>query len=478
MRSNKQEIMYTIQGMTCTGCAMKIERLLKQMPGVQEVRVHYATGKAQIIYDADVVSAEEIAEKIQILGYEVVLQEGVDKRLQPVVQLAGALIVLLAIYKLLSWFGITDIFYIFPEAKAGMGYGMLFMIGLFTSIHCVAMCGGLHLSQCMHSRGEASACAEKQAAALKPSLLYNLGRIVSYTLMGALIGLLGMAVSFSSGTKGFIQVVAGVFMIVMGLNMLQLFPGLRQLQFRLPQGIGHKLYALKEGKGPFVIGLLNGLMPCGPLQAMQLYALSSGSPLRGALAMLFFGLGTMPLLLGLGFLSTVLSKRFTKRVMTAGAALVVIFGVSMLNSGLALAGVSYAATANAAQSDAQANTQIEIVDGVQIVRTSVQIGRYEPIAVQKGIPVKWIITVEEGNLNSCNYRMVIPAYNIEKQLEYGENIIEFTPDEAGTFAYSCWMGMIRSSITVVEAGEPIPEPEQISVPYSSGMSCCGTCCGV
>lgn len=264
MRSNKQEIMYTIQGMTCTGCAMKIERLLKQMPGVQEVRVHYATGKAQIIYDADVVSAEEIAEKIQILGYEVVLQEGVDKRLQPVVQLAGALIVLLAIYKLLSWFGITDIFYIFPEAKAGMGYGMLFMIGLFTSIHCVAMCGGLHLSQCMHSRGEASACAGKQAAALKPSLLYNLGRIVSYTLMGALIGLLGMAVSFSSGTKGFIQVVAGVFMIVMGLNMLQLFPGLRQLQFRLPQGIGHKLYALKEGKGPFVIGLLNGLMPCGP----------------------------------------------------------------------------------------------------------------------------------------------------------------------------------------------------------------------
>lgn len=145
---------------------------------------------------------------------------------------------------------------------------------------------------------------------------------------------------------------------------------------------------------------------------------------------------------------------------------------------MALAGVSYAATANAAQSDAQANTQIEIVDGVQIVRTSVQIGRYEPIAVQKGIPVKWIITVEEGNLNSCNYRMVIPAYNIEKQLEYGENIIEFTPDEAGTFAYSCWMGMIRSSITVVEAGEPIPEPEQISVPYSGGMSCCGTCCGV
>lgn len=115
---------------------------------------------------------------------------------------------------------------------------------------------------------------------------------------------------------------------------------------------------------------------------------------------------------------------------------------------------------------------------MQIVRTSLQGGRYEPIAVQKDVPVKWVITVEKGDLNGCNYRMVIPEYDIEKQLEYGENVIEFTPDEAGTFAYSCWMGMIRSSITVVEAGEPIPEPEQISVPYSGGMSCCGTCCGV
>ncbi len=474
MWSDKQEIIYTIQGMTCAGCAMKIERLLRQMPGVQEARVQYAAGKARIIYEESLISADEIAEKIQSLGYEVASQKCIDQKLRPVGQLAGALIVLLAVYNLLRWFGITDIFYMFPEAKAGMGYGMLFMIGLFTSIHCVAMCGGIHLSQCMQNGAKPGVCAANRAASLKPSLLYNLGRILSYTLIGALIGLLGMAISFSSSIKGLIQVLAGVFMIVMGLNMLQLFPGLRLLQFRLPQGIGHKIYALKEGKGPFVIGLLNGLMPCGPLQAMQLYALSSGSPIKGALAMLFFGLGTMPLLFGLGLLSTVLSRKFTKKVMTAGAALVVIFGVSMLNSGLALAGVSYAATANAAQTGAQ----LEMDNGVQIVRTSLQGGRYEPIAVQKDVPVKWVITVEKGDLNGCNYRMVIPEYDIEKQLEYGENIIEFTPDEAGTFAYSCWMGMIRSSITVVEAGEPIPEPEQISVPYSGGMSCCGTCCGV
>lgn len=474
MRNDKQEIIYTIQGMTCAGCAMKIERLLRKMPGVQEARVQYAAGKARIIYEESLISTDEIAEKIQSLGYEVVSQKCIDQKLQPVGQLAGALIVLLAVYNLLRWFGITDIFYMFPEAKAGMGYGMLFMIGLFTSIHCVAMCGGIHLSQCMQNGAEPGACAANRAASLKPSLLYNLGRILSYTLIGALIGLLGMGISFSSSTKGIIQVLAGVFMIVMGLNMLQLFPGLRLLQFRLPQGIGHKIYALKEGKGPFVIGLLNGFMPCGPLQAMQLYALSSGSPIKGALAMLFFGLGTMPLLFGLGLLSTVLSRKFTKKVMTAGAALVLIFGVSMLNSGLALAGVSYAATANAAQTDAQ----LEMANGVQIVRTSLQGGRYEPIAVQKDVPVKWVITVEKGDLNGCNYRMVIPEYDIEKQLEYGENIIEFTPDEAGNFAYSCWMGMIRSSITVVETGEPIPEPEQISVPYSGGMSCCGTYCGV
>jgi plastocyanin domain-containing protein len=70
--------------------------------------------------------------------------------------------------------------------------------------------------------------------------------------------------------------------------------------------------------------------------------------------------------------------------------------------------------------------------------------------VQAGIPVRWTITVPPGNLNGCNGAMVARGLNIRQRLQVGETVVEFTPTETGTLPYSCWMGMIRSVITVVE----------------------------
>ena len=72
-----------------------------------------------------------------------------------------------------------------------------------------------------------------------------------------------------------------------------------------------------------------------------------------------------------------------------------------------------------------------------------------PSPFMRGVPVKWIIQADESDINGCNNQMLIPKYNIEKKLVAGDNIIEFTPTETGTVPYSCWMGMIKSSITVV-----------------------------
>jgi hypothetical protein len=87
---------------------------------------------------------------------------------------------------------------------------------------------------------------------------------------------------------------------------------------------------------------------------------------------------------------------------------------------------------------------------VQTVTTRLSPGRYEPITVQKGIPVKWTIRAEQGDINGCNNSIIIPKYGKEIDLKNGDNLIEFTPDESGTVPFSCWMGMIRSSITVVD----------------------------
>jgi len=76
-------------------------------------------------------------------------------------------------------------------------------------------------------------------------------------------------------------------------------------------------------------------------------------------------------------------------------------------------------------------------------------GGYGAIRVQQGVPVKWTLKAPEGSLNGCNQSIVIPEYDLKIDLKTGENLIEFTPDRSGTFAFSCWMGMVRSSITVV-----------------------------
>lgn len=91
-----------------------------------------------------------------------------------------------------------------------------------------------------------------------------------------------------------------------------------------------------------------------------------------------------------------------------------------------------------------------VSDGVQTVATTLDNGIYDPIIVQKGIPVKWTITANDGDLSSCNNKMLIRDYNVEKKLIVGENVIEFTPTKSGKIVYSCWMGMVGSTITVVD----------------------------
>lgn len=87
---------------------------------------------------------------------------------------------------------------------------------------------------------------------------------------------------------------------------------------------------------------------------------------------------------------------------------------------------------------------------IQHVTTRFSAGGYVPIVVKENIPVRWTIQMAREDLNGCNNAMVIPELGIEKSLNPGENVIEFTPKSSGTIAYSCWMGMIRSHISVVK----------------------------
>jgi sulfite exporter TauE/SafE/copper chaperone CopZ len=458
---------FSVQGMTCVHCQNTIEKALLATKGVKNAKIRFSTSSATVVFDSSVITFPAIIRLIENLGYgakNVPVKEKADVK-KILLQFSGMILALFVLYQILVMTGGLALFNSFPQAAQGMGYGILFLLGLLTSVHCVAMCGGICLSQ---SIPQAAASDKRNLAGFRPVFLYNAGRVLSYTVIGGIVGALGSVISFPGMMKGIVAILAGIFMVVMGMNMLSLFPALRRFNIRMPRFFTRGIDMEKQSNRPFYVGLLNGLMPCGPLQAMQLYALSTGSPVKGALSMLLFSLGTVPLLFGFGALSSFLSRKFTSRMKVVSAALVVVLGVMMFSNGMSLSGFSLpafsgqpgtgstlvsptpAGTASANAANSSASSTSAASENVQLVTTSLKGGNYTPITVKSGIPVRWTIEASAADITGCNGVLVIPKYNISLKLRPGSNLIEFTPEGSGRVPYSCWMGMINSTITVIE----------------------------
>ncbi len=449
---------WRVEGMHCPRCETAVRRALLGAAGISEIEVSFQKGTLSALWDAKLLPESDINARLREAGYSLIRGSSRAAWLGDTLRLLAALAAAWLLYLLLTRTAVAGWTRAFPTAREGMGLGALFAVGLATSLHCVAMCGGINLAQ-------SAASVQRGAKPARANLLYNLGRLCSYTLTGGIVGALGTALSVSGAAKAAIQIFAAAFMLLMALNLLGGFAWLRRLTPRLPESLSAWLFGRFAGKSSFTIGLANGLMPCGPLQAMQLYALSAGSWWRGALSMFCFCLGTIPLMLGVGLVSGKLNARFAKPMRYASAALVLAMGVSALASGLALAGVDVQGVAPA-QLRAEASSSAEepsgedgaavIRDGVQYVRSELGYGGYPAITVRAGIPVEWTIHADANHLNSCNSEIYIPKFDLSVPLEPGDNRICFTPDAAGTIPYTCWMGMIQSAIYVLadEAEEP------------------------
>ncbi len=184
---------------------------------------------------------------------------------------------------------------------------------------------------------------------------------------------------------------------------------------------------------------------------MQLYALSTGSIVSGALSMFFFALGTIPLMLLFGVISSLLTKRGTKNLLKISGAIVLVLGISMANRGLAILGVDFTSASDNKETTISTSVEnVAVINGdEQTIRISAIASGYSPktIYVQKGIKTKLII--DGDTLTSCNNEVIFPSLDIRKKLSRGENVIEFTPTE-GDINFSCWMGMKRGKIKVVD----------------------------
>lgn len=428
--------------MTCTSCEKRVERTVKKLDGVLDVKASFSGQFAEIEYDDHVCDLKKIKNAIQSVGYST---ESPKDFKSLGIMIAVAAVVLL---------GINTGNYDMESQLNNASYAVLFVVGVITSIHCVGMCGGIMLSQ---SIGKES---KNKFDAIKPALLYNAGRVIAYTILGGVIGAIGSVFALSLTAKAGMQLFAGVFMIMMGFNMAG-FTAFRKFQIKLPNVACR---AMSKPRAPFFVGLLNGLMPCGPLQTMQIFALGTGSAAAGALSMFMFSIGTVPLMLTFGALSGLLSKGYTKKILKFSGVLIIMLGLIMSNRGLALAGMNMSPMAimssvgafgdAAASSDSSNAIKATIKDGVQVLNMTANVYGYTPktLYVQKGMPVKWVVDGEE--ITGCNNTIVVPDMNIQQKLQSGNNLIEFTPGDED-LNFSCWMGMKRGVIKVVDDLESI-----------------------
>jgi sulfite exporter TauE/SafE len=286
-----------------------------------------------------------------------------------------------------------------------------------------------------------------------PHIFFGLGRIISFTILGGLLGVLGSVLKFSSTVNGLMIILVGLVMIAMGLQLINIFPRFSNFKITLPKSIAKSLGISKtkndySSSGAMILGALTFFLPCGFTQAIQLYAISTGSFWLGGLAMGLFALGTAPGLLSIGGITSVISGSFKERFFKAAGLAVIFFGLFNLGNGYTLASLEFEGEIKP-ETQTISDPNVVLKNGVQIVTMAETNRGYRPnsFTIKKGIPVRWVINAQAPY--SCATALIVPKYKIRAFLKAGENIVEFTPNEIGTIPFSCSMGMYTGVFKVV-----------------------------
>ena len=336
----------------------------------------------------------------------------------------------------------------------------MLLTGLLTSFHCIMMCGNMVLSYAVKGNEEGTVLKR-----MVPHLAYHSAKIVSYTLVGLLLGSIGAFIT--QGARSWVAVLAGVYMVLLGLNMTGKFPVLARLTPRPPRFLMTAISKLRrransdaaQGESsittPITFGLMTGLMPCGPLQAAQLAAAGAGSTLSGGVVMLGFGLGTIPLMLGYGLAASYLSGRFKKYMAVAAAIVVIVLGGVMINRGATALGspVTFNTITQGivggqpvAVDESQFKTGADGVVEVPLVIENVQ---FQPstLAIPADKPVRLIIERREDN--ACSEQLNIPQLGILAPLTpNGTTVVDIPAAAAGSYQLTCQMGMMSGTLQV------------------------------
>ncbi len=330
-------IEFKIQGMHCAACELFVENSLMSDARVEKADAKLKNKTVAITLKDENVNQEELKSDLNKLitegGYKLVEEESnlslnLNETIFAFVLSAFIFAIFIAIQKL----GIANTV---SSDSENYSFAFIFSIGVIASLStCMAVVGGLVLSlSAKYSEGQKTL----------PLILFHISRVVGFFLLGGVIGLIGSAFVIGVNTTFVLNLILFLVMAILGISLTGLFPTIDKFQVRSPKVLGKKILELESVNSkalPVFLGTLTFFLPCGFTQSMQVYSLTTGSFFEGAVTMLVFALGTLPVLSLISFASVKLSKGLQSKLFykTAGF-LIIFFALINLHGALVIKGI-------------------------------------------------------------------------------------------------------------------------------------------
>jgi sulfite exporter TauE/SafE len=340
-----------------------------------------------------------------------------------------------------------------------MNLWVIFLTGLtIGGLTCLAVQGGLLASVIASREEEEIEEGVNKKNPVFPTLAFLATKLITYTAFGFLLGAFGSAIGISQNTQIIMQFAAGIYMILIALNLLNVHPIFRYAVIQPPKFLTRKIRNKSKSKdlfAPAFLGAMTIFIPCGTTLAMEALAISSANPFMGAAIMGTFVLGTTPLFFGVGWLTSVLGDNFRTKFLKIAAVLLLYLGLTSINGAFIAFGfpinsqtiASSFKTSTVQQNEEKFYSEAPVSQGAEIF---VNANGYSPnyIRVKKGSPVTIKLTAK--NAYSCASAFRIPSLGISRNLQPNETYtFSFTPEKAGRITFTCSMGMYTGTIEVI-----------------------------
>jgi len=438
---------------------------LATLKEIKSVEASVSKGKVFIIYEGERPSIDRLNKIFKgenYLFFDQPVKIAERKEGNSFFTIVGAVLFIIIGFFLIKNSGLTGLI----NVNSTSSLPVFFLLGLLAGVSsCAALVGGLVLSmskQWLELYTEKESTLEK----LQPHLMFNVGRLVSYAILGGVIGAIGSKFQISLTFTSILIIAVSVMMSFLALQMLGV-RAFRKFQFTMPKFITRRIADETKFQGkytPFIMGVLTFFLPCGFTITAQGLALISGGAIQGALIMLFFALGTLPALLTIGLSAVKFSQKphLANKFLKVAGVLVLFFALYNINAQLNVLGFSsFSDIKLSAGSQSPIDNSTEglppIVSGKQVIKMEASSYGYKPnyFKVKAGTPVRWEI-VDKGTSGCTNAIISKGLFSEEINLTPGQTSIkEFTPTKPGKYKFSCWMGMISGIIEVVDSGSVV-----------------------